>query len=324
MARDTGETLAALVASARRAAGSQGDEFGGEPGEAPRFELFHAANSICSQKVRVVLMQHELGFVSHTLNLFEGQTYLPDYVRLRMLGCDSLGGELAKHHSGSTSTSDGGCDGAVVPTLIDRATGQVIVDSKRICLHLDQQIPEPWRLRPPALGDQIDDELAIVDNLPNYQMLMGRSPGTSENASTRSMTGASFSARKVALCDGYLAEYADDATLRRAYEAKRAKELSAATALFSDQAMGQAYDQAEASVEGLERKLSASRGAWLFGDAVTLADLFWGIELLRMRNVGAGKFWEAGRLPRVDGFVGRVETVGSIRSAIVDWPGATY
>ena len=318
------EPLKLMVDNARLAVGSPGEEFGVAACEAARFELFHAANSICSQKVRVVLMQHDLGFVSHALNLFEGQTYLPAYVRLRMLGCDSLGGELVSHHSGSTSTSSGGCDGAVVPTLIDRMTGQVIVDSKRICLHLDDLAPEPTRLRPATLADRIDEELAIVDNLPNYQILMGRKPGTSERASSRNMTGPSFSERKVALCDRYLSEHAGDATLKRAYEAKRAKESSAAARLFSEDAMAEAYDRAEASIQTLDRRLVAGNGAWLFGDVITMADLFWGTELLRMQNVGAGRFWEGGRLARVEEFLSRVAAVPSVRSAITDWAGATY
>ena len=56
------------------------------PQETPRFALYHAANSICSQKVRVVLAQLQLSYSSHALNIFAGETYLPSYVRLRLLG----------------------------------------------------------------------------------------------------------------------------------------------------------------------------------------------------------------------------------------------
>ena len=86
------------------------------------------------------------------LNIFAGDTYLPGYVRLRMLGCAAFGGALAAEHSGSTSASAGGCDGAVVPTLVDLDADAVIVDSKRICLHLDDQMPNTVRLRPAALA----------------------------------------------------------------------------------------------------------------------------------------------------------------------------
>jgi 2,5-dichlorohydroquinone reductive dechlorinase len=318
------ETLDTLVANARRAIGGVSAEFGAGGDLEPRFELFHAPNSICSQKVRTVLVHHGLRFLSHSLNLFTGQTYLPDYVRLRMRGCDSHGGDLATHHSGSTATSAGGCDGAVVPTLVDRATGQVLVDSKRICLYLDDLTPEAKRLIPPAHEDAVGAELTTVDNLPNYQMLMGRKQPSSESQVSRTMTGAIFSERKAAWCDAYLAQYADDPPLRRAYEAKRAKELSAAAGLFSQEAMRHAHDRAEASVQALECRLANRAGGWLFGGGVTMADLFWGIELLRMRNVGAEEFWVGGKLPLVTEFLMRVEKLPSIRSAVLDWPGAMF
>lgn len=287
-------------------------------------ELFHAPNSICSQKVRSVLAHHGPAYVSHSVNLFEGQTYLPDYVRLRMLGCESFGGALAAHHSGSTSTSRGGCDGAVVPTLIDWRASQVIIDSKRICLHLDEQVAEPERLRPSRLADDIDAELAIVDNLPNYQMLMGRTPGASESAVTAGGTGGKFSQRKVAWCDRYLAAHADEPALVAAYTAKRAKELSAANELFSPEAMKAAYGHAQAALVELDRKLERRDGSWLFGDAVTMADMFWGVELLRMKNMGVATFWEGGRLAQVEAFSTATEALPALRSAILHWPGAMF
>ena len=97
----------------------------------PRFELFHAPNSICSQKVRTVLLAHDIPFASHPVNLFEGQSYLPDYVRLRMMGCNLRGGPLASLHTGSTSAAETGCDGAVVPTLVDRDAQKVLVEDRK-------------------------------------------------------------------------------------------------------------------------------------------------------------------------------------------------
>ena len=223
--------LKTTVARASAALGSVGEIVNSVDDRPPRYELFHGANSICSQKVRGVLAHHRLPYVSHAMNMFLGQTYLPDYVRLRMVGCDHFGGALVSDHSGSTSAA-AGCDGAVVPTLVDWRTGEVIVDSKRICLYLDAQVPEADRLRPRALADAIDEQLGIVDHLPNYQMLMGRRTGASESAATRTDVGGTFSHRKVAWCDRHLTEHAADASLVQAYTAKRAKELSAATKLF--------------------------------------------------------------------------------------------
>ncbi len=170
-------TVRALIESISQTLESTGEvvEFGGK--SPPRFALFHAANSICSQKVRAVLAHHALCYRSFSLNIFTGQTYLPDYVRLRMIGCAEAGLPLVAGHSGSTAAGSGGCDPAVAPTLVDLASHEVIVDSKRICLRLDALVPDTQRLRPLSLQQSIDAELEIVDELPNYQLLAGRPAG---------------------------------------------------------------------------------------------------------------------------------------------------
>ncbi len=317
----TRDGLAAMVAAARDGASTPATTVGGD-GAAAR-ELFHAANSICSQKVRAVLAHHRLPYLSHGFSLPAGDAYRPSYVRLRMLGCAALGLPLADRHDGSTAIDAGGCDGVVVPTLVDWDAGEVLVDSKRICFRLDGLAPETARLRPPALAAAIDAELRVVDAFPNYQLLMGRPQGADAPHPDPAALGA-FSRRKVAWCDRYLAQYADDPVLTAAYAAKRAKEQSAADHLFSPEAMAAALDRAEAGVRHLDRALAHGRGPWLFGDAPTMADLFWGLELLRLDNVGAGHFWADGRLPRVAAFLAAAEALPAIRTAVIDWPGARY
>lgn len=316
--------LATLAAHARNALNSRGTLHGHQGSRPPRFELFHAASSICSQKVRAVLAYHDLSYVGHELSIFLGHTYLPGYVRLRMAGCAQLGGALVSHHSGSTSVAAGGCDGVVVPTLIDWWTEEVIVDSRRICIHLDEQARSAAPLRPAALAVDIDEELAIVDHLPNYQLLMGRTLSAAETPTTRDGVGGALSLKKVAWCDRYLQEHPDDQALVSAYAAKRAKELSAATGLFSQAAMTAAYASVEQALTVFDRKLADRRGRWLHGDELTMSDLFWSIELLRIRNVGAAHLWQAGRLMHIDKYLGAAEEIAAVRTAVVDWAGATF
>ena len=318
------QELISTVAGARQALGDAGGAQDAGVGESPRYELFHAASSICSQKVRAVLAHHGMAYTSHGLNMFVGQTYLPGYVRLRMLGCEHYGGALVSHHSGSTSAASHGCDGAVVPTLVDWGTGEVVVDSHRICLHLDDQVAEADKLRPDRLAEAVDDDLKLIDDMPNYQMLMGRTLNTAAAGATLQDLGGTFSQRKVAWCTKYLEEYGEDARLAAAYTAKRAKELSAANELFSPQAMQAAYDRAQAGLAVLERKLEGRGTRWLYRDGVTLADLFWGIELSRMKNVGTAHFWEGDRLPAVEEFSTSTEQIPAIRTAVIDWPGAMF
>jgi 2,5-dichlorohydroquinone reductive dechlorinase len=295
------------------------------PGEIPRFALYHAANSICSQKVRVVLAQLQLSYLSHMLNIFAGETYLPSYVRLRLIGCEHGGFPLVAAHTGSTSTSAGGCDPAVVPTLVDRQADEVIVDSKQICLYLDSLVPVSRRLRPISMQMAIDAELDIVDNLPNYQMLVGQPIGTDTRPEKLKVNnGVSFSMSKVKRCDQYLVEFAGDQALVRAYQAKRSKELIAAERLFSEKAMENAYSQARGACAALNNKLETSQSTWLTGSAVTLADLFWAVELLRMKNLGAAYIWEQNRLPAVQRFVAAAEAIESVRTAVLEWPGSQF
>lgn len=318
--------LESMVDSARAPLQQATERIGAtSPSDTPRFELFHAANSICSQKVRVVLAQHALPYTSNAMGIRTGETYLPAFVRLRMAACHLAGLPLVSSHSGSTAVDTDGCDPAVVPLLVDWQERKLIVDSKRICIHIDQAAASDARLRPAALAPSIDEELAVVDGLPNYQMLVGNAPeARGVGSSPMAGTGVKFAIGKTERCDRYLAEFSHDEALQRAYRAKRAKEAVAAEKLFSPEAMLAAYDKAEAACARLEQRLAAGRSAWLFGERATLADLFWAVELLRMKNLGAHSFWAGGALPQVSAFVQRCEAHAAIRSAVLDWPGAMF
>jgi 2,5-dichlorohydroquinone reductive dechlorinase len=206
--------LEAMVSDVRAALGSPSVLIGPAHNTRPRFELFNGANSLCSQKVRTVLAHHQITYVSNTVNMFAGQTYLPEYVRLRMVGCERLGIPLMTTHNGSTSVTSGGCDAAVVPTLVDWGTNEVIVDSKRICLYLDDAVRE-GRLRPQHIREQIDREIDVVDNLPNYQMVIG-TPSRIDGrpASVHGDKSSHIAMQKVVeRLDRYLSRYASDPIL---------------------------------------------------------------------------------------------------------------
>ena len=314
------QVLETLVADAGRALGDNGKLMGSATTR-PRFELFSAPNSICSQKVRCVLAYHGIPYISHSINLFKGESYLPEYVRLRMRGCDRLGPDLAIRHNGSSSAA-AGCDPAVVPTLVDWEVNDVFVDSKRVSIYLDDLMPEETKLRPKALKERIDEQLSVVDHMPNYQMLMARD--ASAETETKADIGSHFSARKIVWCDDYLEQYANDPTLVRAYTAKRAKEVTSVNDLFQPKAIDAAYERAEQAIIDLGHMLEKREGHWMFGDKPTMADIFWGIEILRVRNMKAAYFWENGRLPEVERFVALAETMPAIRTGVLEWPGAEF
>jgi len=76
-------------------------------------ELYHAAYSTCSQKVRLVLAEKDLHFESHLVNLAAKEHLTPEYLRLNPNG--------------------------VVPTLVH--DGQVVCDSSVIGEYLDEVFP---------------------------------------------------------------------------------------------------------------------------------------------------------------------------------------
>ncbi len=82
-------------------------------------ELHHNAASTCSQKVRFVLAEKGLDYVSHEIDLIAGGQHDPEYVKLN------------PNH--------------VVPTIVH--DGKVIIESTLINEYLDDAFPEP-PLRP--------------------------------------------------------------------------------------------------------------------------------------------------------------------------------
>jgi glutathione S-transferase len=77
-------------------------------------DLYHYGFSTCSQKVRLVLAEKNLEFVSHEVDLFSGGQHDPAYV------------ELNPHH--------------VVPTVVD--DGVVLIESTLINEYLDEAYPD--------------------------------------------------------------------------------------------------------------------------------------------------------------------------------------
>lgn len=279
--------------------------------EPPNLHLFHAPNSVCSQKVRVVLLEAGTPFYSHQLNVGKGDTYLPAYVRLRAEVCLGNGYAFAADHLGSTSVTGTGCDACVVPTVIDEKSGTTLIDSLRICIALDRQLGAG--LRPAELESVIDRELAIVDSLPNYPLLASKMHGSTTNG------GNAFALGKAKRCDALIAAHAGEPLLVAAYAAKRDKELAANNRLFTPAALARAEQDMQAALESLAGRLEPDR-VFLSSDRITLADIFWAVELIRNRDIGYGSAIDA--LPRLAEYEARLRAVPSIQQAVLDWPGA--
>ena len=77
--------------------------------------LYQLANSVCCQKVRIVLCEKGLDWQSVEVDLFRSEQYHPDYLKLNPKG--------------------------VVPTVVH--DGQPIIESTLICEYLDDTFPDP-------------------------------------------------------------------------------------------------------------------------------------------------------------------------------------
>jgi glutathione S-transferase len=77
-------------------------------------ELYHSINSVCAQKVRIALVEKDLAWTDHLVDLFGGQ-FDPAYMKLN--------------------------PNAVVPTLVH--DGKVVIESSVILYYIDEAFPKP-------------------------------------------------------------------------------------------------------------------------------------------------------------------------------------
>jgi glutathione S-transferase len=284
----------------------------------PRWHLYHAASSICSQKVRATLAATRQSYISHPLDLLKGDSYDAVYVRVRAETCRRAGIEFVQSHSGTTSVATSGCDACVVPTVVDGSTNEIIVDSRHICVELDRRnTAAPSTLLPSNLRGAIEAELATVDNMPNYQLLASTFGKPSEEAPNNF-----FAKAKVARCEKLLEVYKNDPLLRTAYESKLKKEQAAVERLFDTASLEDAKSRTVETFHALNRRLEANSGPYLFGSNVTLADLFWGVELIRAEDLGLASIWN--KLPCLDSYYRSLCQLPALRHAVLNCEGARF
>lgn len=104
------------------------------------FELYNAAQSICSHKVRFALHAKSQRFEEHKLDLFSGEQLTPEYLAINPNG--------------------------LVPTLIHR--GANIIDSLVVVQYLDELFPEvsPLVPRDPIARARMRSLMAYIDEVP--------------------------------------------------------------------------------------------------------------------------------------------------------------
>ncbi|MEM1414089.1 MAG: glutathione S-transferase [Myxococcota bacterium] len=288
----------------------------------PRYELYHFALSLCSQKVRLVLAETGADYAAHDINLSLPSlaNYEPAYVRLRLEGRGEA--PLVSGYTGGSSTTTEGFDPAVVPTLVDLEREEVVVDSLRICRHVDREAG--GALVPDTLRDAIVRELDLVDRTPHVALFYGAHPDADVRPERLRKGMPGVHDRKIAKLRMARERAAGDALLEAAYDAKIAKEEAARGFVGTPERMRAALAETLELVGGLEGRLG--EGPFLFGARYTLADVFWAVSLHRLRWLGMAFAWEGGHAlhgetrPRVGAYVSRLVARPAFRAACIEWP----
>jgi glutathione S-transferase len=293
----------------------------------PRFELFHAASSLCSQKVRTVLFEKALPYRSNDMlilsamgpdGLVPAEHYSPAYVRLRLIAARELGRAYVSAYSGRTSVETEGFDPCVVPLLVDYQTGRVVADSRRICCYLDAVSRRPIQLVPddPKAHAEVMRQVGIVDRIPNAALLYGFHPDADLRPDPLKLSMETVYDYKITALRSLIAANAGEPELVDAYRAKIEKE-SGGKKLRHDPAFQRAARSHVADLlRGLEHDLAAKSFSCLFGNSFSLADVLWGVNLVRLNYLGLSSMWE--ELPDVGRYFEALSRRPSLRKEAIE------
>lgn len=300
---------------------------GGRNGQKPRFELYHAAPSLCSHKVRTVLAEKRVPYVSHDMNImpagnFIPENYRPDYVRLRLKGAPNA--KFVDGYTGESSVSNQGFDPCVVPTLIDHEKARVVIDSRVICEYIDAEAGEGPRLIPDDLAEAISGQDTLIDEAPHVASLYGAHPDGDDRPMGLRKNIAGIHAKKIRVLKTMIDLVGDsDPEVVAAYQAKIKKEDSAGAFVVDDEGMRETHKKMAEHVIALERELNAHDQPWVCGDQYTLADVMWTCSIWRMQWLGFGHLWaDTGAHARLNEYLDRAFARPGFRNAVVNWPGA--
>jgi 2,5-dichlorohydroquinone reductive dechlorinase len=289
----------------------------------PRFELYHFALSVCSQKVRTCLAEKRVPYIAHDINIQPGN-YHPDYVRLRLLG--RAGRDMARGYSGRSSTDTEGFDPAVVPTLLDLEEKRVHVDSARICEHIDGMCEGGSELIPAALKQNVEAEIAIVDQTPHVAILYGAHPDGDFRPKKIRSGMAGVHDRKIAKLQAARDGADGDRQLEAALDAKISKESAAKSYVATPEAMRTSVREIVDIVAALDERLSDGR-KWVCGDAFTMADVQWAVSLFRLKWIGMAFCWEGNHMlnaaaqSSAHAYAMQLFDRPSFQDAVINWPG---
>lgn len=320
------ESLAAMAAAARAAIRDPARIARVGRDANPRFELFHAASSLCSQKARAVLHEKQLPYRSNEMiilstfgagELVAAEHYTAAYVRLRLRGRRELEAQLVGGYSGGSAVDTEGFDPCVVPLLVDHQEARVIADSRRICCYLDAASSGPVQLVPDdsQQREAVQRQVAIVDRIPNLALLYGFHPEADLRPEPLKQVMQTVYDYKLMALESLLAANADDPDLAAAVQAKMGKERGGRNACKDPAFQRAARERTAQTLAGLERDLASKSFPGLPQGGFSLADVLWGVNLVRMNYLGLAFMWDD--LPHVHDYFAALVRRPSLASEAV-------
>ena len=200
-------------------------------------ELFHASESLGSQKVKLVLAEKNLEWKSHLLNLLTFDNLHPNYIRLNPT--------------------------AVVPTLIHG--DRVVTNSDTIIRYLDDKFPNPkLTFTEPNLQEQMNNWIDLQNQLPMRELIYGSSRGIEGIVLRRSVR------LKKKLLPQLIETYPE---LKEQYSAKLKDVRQWNFTIQNKQKIADINVHINLTLDCLEQQLSQTD--WLCGSTYSLADVVW-------------------------------------------------
>lgn len=241
-------------------------------------ELYTAAYSLCSQKVKLVLAEKNLEWKNHSLNLLTFENLQPSYLRLNPKG--------------------------VVPTLIH--DGTIITDSAAIIRYLDEQFPQP-PLTPaePLLQEKMKSWINLQNQFPMRELMYGNYRGIEGVLLRRSVQ------IKQKLLPQLMQANPD---LKEHYEAKLDDVRQWNASIQNVNEIATINARIDPMLAQLEEQLSQTD--WLCGATYSLADAVWTAVLNRLGELKFDYLWADNARPALKAYLSRIKARPSFRIAI--------
>lgn len=241
-------------------------------------QLYYASESLCSQKVKLVLAEKHLDWKGHLLNLLTFENLNPSYIALNPKG--------------------------VVPTLVHDE--RVITDSIKIIQYLDETFPHP-PLTPtaPELQELMQRWMTLQNQFPMREVMYGNYQGLEGRILRRSVQ------IKQKLLPQLMQAHPE---FLASYEAKLKDVKQWSSTIQDRQAIASINRKIEPMLTQLETQLTQTE--WLCGTAYSLADVVWTAVLNRLEELKFGDLWADSTRPALAAYFQRLKARPNFKAAI--------